>query len=186
MVFASATVENLIHERRIPLIVIARVPNTSGRSRMRDLGCRPEFSDFLAKELVPFLQRKYGTSAAPEHTTVGAASRGGLAAVCATLHAPRQFGLVISQSGSLWYLPPNEPREPYGERSWVIRQFLERPRMPIRFYIDVGKFEFDATGEGYRTLEPARRFRDVLLAKGYQVTYQEFLRDMMTSRGGAA
>jgi enterochelin esterase-like enzyme len=188
MVFASATVENLIHESRIPPIVVARVPNSNGRSRMRDLGCRPEFSQFLANELLPFLQRKYGTSAAPEHTAVGGTSRGGLAAVCAALHAPHQFGMVISQSGSLWYLPPSEKREPYGDRSWIIRQFLERPRMPIRFYVDVGKFEFDATGEGYGTLEPARRLRDVLRAKGYEVTYQEFLsgHDDITWRGSLA
>lgn len=119
---------------------------------------------------------------------MGGASRGGLAAVCAALHMPGEFGMVISQSGSLWYLPPNEPRQPYGERSWVIRQFLERPRMPIRFYVDVGKFEFDATGEGYGTLEPARRLRDVLRAKGYEVTYQEFLsgHDDITWRGSFA
>ncbi len=185
MVFASATVENLIHEGKIPPLVIARIPNPSGRSRMRDLGCRPEFSEFLEKELAPFLQRNYGTSPAPEHTAVGGASRGGLAAVCAALHAPGQFGMVISQSGSLWYLPPEERREPYGERSWVVRQFLERPRMLVRFYIDVGKFEFDATGEGYGTLEPARRLRDVLRAKGYEVNYQEFLsgHDDITWRG---
>lgn len=55
-VFASATVENLIHERKIPPIVIARIPNPSGDSRMRDLGCRPEFSAFLANELLLALQ----------------------------------------------------------------------------------------------------------------------------------
>lgn len=188
MVFASATVENLIHERRIPPIIVARIPNLGGRRRMRDLGCRPEFSEFLAKEVKPLLQRNYGASAAAEDTGVGGVSRGGLAAVCAALHAPRQFGKVISQSGSLWYLPSTEPRTPFGERDWVIRQFLERPRMPVRFYLDVGKFEFDATGEGYGTLEPARRLRDVLRAKGYEVTYQEFLsgHDDITWRGSLA
>jgi enterochelin esterase family protein len=46
--------------------------------------------------------------------------------------------------------------------------------LPLRFYLDVGKFEWDATGEGWGTLEPARRLQDVLRAKGYDVNYREF------------
>lgn len=188
LVFASSTVENLIHERKIPPIVIARVPNPSGRSRTRDLGCSPEFTDFLASEVVPFLQRNYATSSAAAATGVGGVSRGGLAAVCAALHAPQKFGLVISQSGSLWYVPRTPERKPYREPGWIIGEFLQRPTLPIRFYLDVGKFEWDATGEGFGTLEPARRLRDVLRAKGYRVTYQEFLsgHDDITWRGSLA
>jgi enterochelin esterase-like enzyme len=175
MVFASATVENLIHERKIPPILIARIPNPNGQSRMRDLGCRPEFTAFLAREVMPMLERKYGASKRPGDTGVGGVSRGGLAAVCAVLQAPNRFGLAMSQSGSLWYVPRTPERKPYREPGWVIGQFLERPKMPVRFYLDVGKFEWDATGEGFGTLEPARRLRDVLRAKGYEVTYQELL-----------
>jgi enterochelin esterase family protein len=188
LVFASSTVENLLHERRIPPIVITRVANPSGRSRMRDLGCREDFTDFLAKELVPWLQRKYGTSALATEIGVGGVSRGGLAAVCAALRAPDRFGLVMSQSGSLWYVPNTVERKPYREPGWVIGEFLERPKLPIRFYLDVGKFEWDATGEGFGTLEPARRLRDVLRAKGYHVIYQEFLsgHDDISWRGSFA
>jgi enterochelin esterase family protein len=77
---------------------------------------------------------------------------------------------------------------PYREPGWVIGEFLRRPTMPIRFYLDVGKFEFDETGEGFGTLEPARRLRDVLKAKNYDVTYQEFLsgHDDITWRGSLA
>lgn len=188
LVFASSTVENLIHEGKIPPIVIARVPNPSGRSRMRDLACRPEFTDFLAKELTPLLQEKYGTSRLATECGVGGSSRGGLAAVCAALRAPDRFGLVMSQSGSLWYEPGDADKQPYHEPGWIIGQFLARPKLPIRFYLDAGKFEFDATGEGFGALEPARRLRDVLRTKGYDVMYQEFLsgHDDITWRGSFA
>jgi enterochelin esterase-like enzyme len=188
LVFASATIENLVHERKVPPIVIARIPNLSGRSRMRDLGCSTEFTDFLAKEVAPLLQSKYGVSKLASESGVGGASRGGLAAVCAALRAPDRFGLVISQSGSLWFVPRTIPGKPYREPGWVVEQFLERPKLPVRFYLDVGKFEWDATGEGFGTLEPARRLRDVLRAKGYDVTYQEFLsgHDDITWRGSLA
>jgi enterochelin esterase family protein len=155
---------------------------------MRDLGCRLEFTDFLAKEVAALLQSRYGASCLATESGVGGVSRGGLAAVCAALRAPQHFGLVISQSGSLWYVPRTPDRKPYREPGWIIGQFLERPKLPIRFYIDVGKFEFDATGDGFGTLEPARRLRDVLRAKGYDVTYQEFLsgHDDITWRGSFA
>ena len=188
MVFGAATIENLIHERKIPPILVARVPNLSGQARMRDLGCRAEFTQFLAKELMPMLEAKYGASRRASETGVGGVSRGGLAAVCAALHAPERFGLAMSQSGSLWYVPRTPNRKPYREPGWIIGQFLERPRLPVKFYLDVGKFEFDATGEGFGTLEPARRLRDVLRAKGYNVTYQELMsgHDDITWRGTLA
>jgi enterochelin esterase-like enzyme len=82
---------------------------------MRDLGCRREFSEFLAKEMAPFLQRKYGASSAATAMGVGGVSRGGLAAVCAALQAPYRFGMVISQSGSLWYVPGRSHANPTGK-----------------------------------------------------------------------
>jgi len=53
----------------------------------------------------PLLQRTYGVSSLAMQSSVGGSSRGGLAAVCAALRAPGRFGLVMSQSGSLWYVP---------------------------------------------------------------------------------
>jgi enterochelin esterase-like enzyme len=43
----------------------------------------------------------------------------------------------------------------------------------LRFYLDAGSAEFDATG-GTGILASTRTLRDVLRAKGYQVHFQEF------------
>jgi enterochelin esterase-like enzyme len=40
--------------------------------------------------------------------------------------------------------------------------------------MDPGLFEVDLTGRGAAILIPNRHLRDVLRAKGYEVTYQEF------------
>jgi enterochelin esterase-like enzyme len=40
--------------------------------------------------------------------------------------------------------------------------------------MDAGLFEVDTTGSGGGILEPSRQMRDVLLAKGYEVHYQQF------------
>lgn len=41
--------------------------------------------------------------------------------------------------------------------------------------MDAGTFEYDSLGEGGAILEPSRHIRDVLLAKGYEVRYQQFV-----------
>jgi enterochelin esterase-like enzyme len=49
------------------------------------------------------------------------------------------------------------------------------PRKPVRFVLDVGALEDHATlgGAGPNFRDASRRFRDALVAKGYDVTYTE-------------
>src|SRR5258708_5932061 len=55
LVFASSTVGNLIHDGRIPPLVVVRIVNPSQTVRQRELSCLPSFATFLADELVPFV-----------------------------------------------------------------------------------------------------------------------------------
>lgn len=69
--------------------------------------------------------------------------------------------------------PDNVAQE---EKAWdeygtVISEFVRRPRRAIRFYLEAGIFE--------NTYHPSvlianRHLRDVLLAKGYRIRYEEF------------
>jgi len=54
--------------------------------------------------------------------------------------------------------------------------------------MEAGLFENDIRGSGGAILETSRHLRDVLLAKGYSVTYQEFPggHDYLTWRGSLA
>jgi enterochelin esterase-like enzyme len=58
----------------------------------------------------------------------------------------------------------------------------------LRFYLDAGSDEVDYTGQGRNILLPTRQMRDVLLAKGYEVHYQEFAggHDYLSWRGTLA
>ncbi|HEY6595355.1 MAG TPA: alpha/beta hydrolase-fold protein [Asanoa sp.] len=59
---------------------------------------------------------------------------------------------------------------------WLIRAYAERPALPLRFYLDVGDREtIGSYGEGLDQLTVNRRFRDVLLERGYEVTYAEYV-----------
>jgi enterochelin esterase family protein len=68
------------------------------------------------------------------------------------------------------------------------RKFIASPKLPLRFYIDAGAFEFDSNGTGGGILETSRNMRDVLLAKGYEVHYQQFVggHDYLSWRGTLA
>jgi enterochelin esterase-like enzyme len=61
-----------------------------------------------------------------------------------------------------------------SEPNWVARQFIASPKLPLRFYLDAGSEEFDVSGDGRSILVTTRTLRDVLLAKGYEVHFQEF------------
>jgi enterochelin esterase family protein len=54
----------------------------------------------------------------------------------------------------------------------VVSLFLASPRLPVEFYLEAGRYE---TTLPFSPLLEARRLRDVLRAKGYRVTYSEFV-----------
>jgi enterochelin esterase-like enzyme len=79
---------------------------------------------------------------------------------------------------------PNSILEP----NWVARQFIASPKLPLRFYLDAGSDEMDFSGSGNSILLTTRNLRDVLLAKGYEVHFQEFVgnHDYLSWRGTIA
>ncbi len=166
--------DNLISESRIPPIIALFIDNPLD-TRSSELTCNPTFADFLNSELVPWVRHFYNVTADPRRTVVGGSSFGGLAASCAGLRHPETFGNILSQSGAYWWTPPKRnPSDSDPEPDWMAKQFIASPRMPLRFYMDAGSDELDLTGNGGDILIPNRNLRDVLLAKGYEVHYQEF------------
>ena len=183
---------NLISEKRIPPLVALFVDNAPGNARSRELPCNPQFADFLNFELVPWARRLYNVTTDPHQVVIGGSSYGGLAATYAGLRHSETFGNVLSQSGSYWWTPPKSA-SPFdfdsdAEPNWVAKQFIASPKLPLRFYLDAGSDEIDLSGQGKGILVPNRHLRDVLLAKGYQVHYQEFVggHDYLSWRGTLA
>ena len=183
---------NLISEKRIPPLVALFVDNAPGNARSRELPCNPQFADFLNFELVPWARRLYNVTTDPHQVVIGGSSYGGLAATYAGLRHSETFGNVLSQSGSYWWTPPKSA-SPFdfdsdAEPNWVAKQFIASPKLPLRFYLDAGSDEIDLSGQGKGILVPNRHLRDVLLAKGYEVHYQEFVggHDYLSWRGTLA
>jgi enterochelin esterase-like enzyme len=184
--------DNLIAEKRIPPLIALLIDNPSGDTRSRELPCNTKFEDFLSFELLPWAHRSYNITSDPSRTVVGGASYGGLAAACAGLYHSETFGNILSQSGSYWWTPPRSDNpndfDPAAEPNWVAKQFIVSPKLPLRFYLDAGSDEVDYTGRGGDILVTSRHLRDILIAKGYEVHYQEFSggHDFLSWRGTLA
>lgn len=159
--------DNLLFKLRIPPTMAVLV--NSQKTRDRDLLCSEAFATFISKELAPWVREKYHATADPFRTVVAGSSYGGLAATWTAFRHPEVFGNVLSQSGSFNYTPKSvgvQDSDYYSETGWLIRQFVTGPILPLRFYLQVGRFE--------GLSEPTRHLRDILEAKGYQVTFAEY------------
>ena len=185
--------DNLIAERKIPPMVAVLIANPNQETRSKELPCNRDFSNALQSELIPWVHERYHVTRDPSETVIGGSSYGGLAAACAGLWHSETFGKILSQSGSYWWAPYRDPadaahRDETQEPTWVARQFLNSSKLPLQFYMDAGTFENDIGGGGGAILEPSRHLRDVLLAKGYQVHYQENVggHDYLSWRGSLA
>jgi len=203
--YRVTTLNNLIAASKIPPTVAVFVENVS-RRRLVDLVANPEFADFMATELVPWVRSHYNVTKDPKQTVVTGYSAGGLAAAYVALRRSEVFGNVLSQSGAFWWSFEHNggvcgPRCPDSggtgadnskdattEGNFMVKQFLASPKLPLRFYLAAGTFEIDREGGGGGILESTRHLRDVLLAKGYQVHYQQFVggHDGLSWRGTLA
>jgi len=203
--YPLTTLNNLIAASKIPSTVAVFVDNVP-RRRLVDLVASDEFADFMAKELVPWIRSHYNVTKDPKKTVVTGNSAGGLASTYVALRHPEVFGNVLSRSGAFWWsfehnggicgsrCPESGGRGGDGSRdattegNIMAKLFLVSPKLPLRFYLAVGTFEYDRNGGGGEILEGTRHLRDVLLAKGYDVHYQQFVggHDGLSWRGALA
>jgi enterochelin esterase family protein len=126
------------------------------RNRMTEYWANDRFADFLGLELVPAIDQAFRTKAHRDGRALLGASLGGVASVWTALRQPHLFARVGGQSSAFWI-----------DRERVTRSlgYLPGPsELPFRFYFDVGRIEGATTN---------RRVRDVLIGKGYDVTYRE-------------
>jgi len=163
---------NLIHEKKIDPAVVVFVGNAAG-ARNDELPCNEKFADFLAMELMPWVNDNYNVSTDPSKNVIAGSSFGGLASSFFAFRHPELFGNVISQSGSYWWSPETNTidlaHEVEGE--WLTREFAKAEKKGIRFFIESGLNE----GGAPSMVITNRHFRDVLIAKGYEIVkYDEF------------
>ncbi len=141
----------------------------SVEARWLECPCHPPFADFIARELMPWLETRFAMRAVQQRTLIGL-SYTGLAAVFVAKQFPGLFTRVISQSGSFWW-----------NDCYIVRQYETVRGSPTAFYLNVGTRETQENVQHRADvrqvasqIEGVRRFRDVLQANGHTVEYIEF------------
>jgi enterochelin esterase-like enzyme len=158
--------DNMIAAGRLPPTVAVFIDQ---KERVKELYLNPSFSDFVAGRLLTWVRQRYNVTRSPREAVVGGLSLGGVAAAYTAMRHPEVFGGVLSQSGAFQYRSEDQSRAENPSR--LIRQFTKGARVAVRFYLEAGMLEVNETPS---LLHENRHLRDVLEAKGYDVTYSEF------------
>lgn len=167
-----ATLQRLVASGEIPP-TIAVVLDTS-TERPTDIANRAKFDRFVTADLLPWLRTKFGRLPDPKNVAIAGFSVGGLAAAYVAYRHPDVFGNVLTQSGAFWRgnEGANDPAE------WLTNELRNKPRLALRFYIEVGSGETHRSPNGVIFVEANRHLRDVLAMKGYVFRYTEVPRNI--------
>lgn len=157
----TTVLDNLISDKKISNVICVLIEST--RNRYEELTCSDKYSDFIVKELMPWIYENYNVSKSPQDTIIGGVSLGGLAATYMAYKNPSIFGNVLSQSGSYWY-----------DDQWLTNKFKESEKLPIKFYLNAGVLEDNPYDTEPIMMEVINNMRDVLIKKGYEVSYETF------------
>ncbi|HLK26351.1 MAG TPA: alpha/beta hydrolase-fold protein [Caulobacteraceae bacterium] len=166
------TLDNLIAEARIRPMVAVFVDNPTPSSRNDELPCSEPFARFMESELIPWLRASHNVSHDPADAYVTGVSYGGLASMWMGFRLPHLFGNILAQAPSLWWGPGFDIAKPRRSQSypggWLIDQYAQADKLPLRIWQEIGLME-----HADLMIEPNRRMKAVLEAKGYDLTYSE-------------
>ena len=165
--------DDLIGSQKIkPLIAVFINPPNRHQpqipNRMTEYGMNDDYVNFMADELVPFIDQRFHTDVHPESRLVVGDSFGGLISAYVPFLRSDIFGMGYSQSGY----------QSFNNDS-LINAYRTSRNKPIRLYVDVGTYE-EVVGAGMLPagetdfLSANRRFKKVLEKKQYEFVYREY------------
>jgi len=152
-------VDNLIAQKRIRPVALAMIENGGLENRFIEYACNDATVNLLMYIVLP-LARKHLNLLDDKgaHATLGA-SMGGLISLYTAFRLPHIFGKVISQSGGF----------PLGDDTSAILDLVNfNPKESIKIWMDIGKYDFPYL------MGSNPRMRDLLIGKGYDLTYREY------------
>ena len=147
------TVARLVHEGRIPPMIVVGVddagataraheylpwPDTINARRIPSYDASPqgkEYPHFLIDEVMPFVNARYRTAPDAAHTGIGGSSYGGLISAYTMLARPGVFGRVLIESPTL---------QIYDNA--LLRMLSTAHALPARIYLGIGTNEDSAPG----------------------------------------
>jgi predicted alpha/beta superfamily hydrolase len=160
------TADRLIREGAVPPMIIVGIDNTQNE-RMREyvpyrtfsppilrpLGKR--YPEFLAREVMPFVQQNYRTAKGPEHTGLGGSSLGGLVSLYTAIAMPGVFGRLLIESPSLFISNRQILKASRRFREW-----------PGRVFLGIGGKETGREDKNFEIVDDVRELAEILRRSG--------------------
>ncbi len=137
----KTVLDNLIHRLEMPSMVVALIQSPD---RMREYADDPRHAEFLVRELVPELERRYPLLAQPSARGLMGASFGAVASLAAAWRYPSFFGNLMLQSGSFVFTDVGtHDRGPvFDQVVRFVNEFRDNPGRPSeRVYMSCGQYE---------------------------------------------
>lgn len=174
--------DNMIHDKRLPVIVAIFVANGGFDSKGSERGLEYDtlsgkYAEFIQAEVLPQVEKETGVTLTkdPEGRCTMGGSSGGLAAFTMAWYHPEWYHRVLSYSGTFvntqW---PENPETPHGGWDYHDGIIAKSEKKPIRVWLEVGENDNGAKSpaSGFRNWVIANdRMADVLKAKGYHYRY---------------
>lgn len=172
--------DNLIHEKRVPVMIAVSIGNGSGDGQGSQRGLEYDtmsgkYAEFVEAEVLPLVEKQYNVkfSKDPEARATMGGSSGGSAALIMAWYHPELYHRVLTYSGTYVYQqwPPN-PETPHG--AWDFHETLipNSPKKPIRLWMHVSDKDNLTTRDAYHDWVLANeKMAHVLAAKGYDYQF---------------
>ena len=114
-----------------------------------------EYADFVIKEVMPFIQKKYRVALGPANTGLGGSSYGGAVTLATVLTHPGVFGKALIESPSLLI----------GERQ-LLKDAEKATQFPQRMFLAIGTAEEADEKASAKDAEAVLDLEKILRAKG--------------------
>ena len=177
------TLDNLIAQKRVPIMVAISIGNGSGDAQGSQRGLEYDtmsgrYAEFVETEVLPLVEQQCNVKLTkdPEGRATMGGSSGAAAALIMAWYHPELYHRVLSYSGTYvnqqW--PPN-PETPHG--AWEFHEHLipNSPVKPIRIWLHVGDrdlFNPNAMRDSMHDWVVANEnMAKVLAAKGYHYQF---------------
>ena len=172
--------DNLIAQRRVPVMVAISIGNGSGDAQGSERGLEYDtmsgkYAEFVEQEVLPRVEKEANVklSKDPEGRATMGGSSGGSAALIMAWYHPELYHRVLTYSGTYvnqqW---PYNPETPHG--AWEFHEHLipNSPVKPIRLWMEVGDRDNLSTRDNYHDWVLANEnMAKVLAAKGYHYQF---------------
>lgn len=141
-----AALDNLIAERRVPVMIAISIGNGGGDAQGSERGLEYDtmsgrYAEFVEREVLPLVEKKYHVKLThdPDGRAAMGGSSGGACALIMAWYHPELYHRVLSYSGTFvnqqW---PYNPNTPHGAWEFHERLIPESPRKPLRIWLEVG------------------------------------------------